>query len=334
LGTWRIRSDELAHSHFLVSPFIETVGALRMLVRRQPTPTTRDWYSEHVDEFRTHVASDPVLRALVDALFRPRWIADFLTPPPDPADRTFFDGLRRIRGTDPDSVHAVIRDGSGHLPPLLAGDGVAERTADLLEWIWTRMVSAEWSRRRLILEADVLSRTRQLAVGGWSAALEGLRPGMRWLGDGELRINTYNFPARDLAGGQLYFVPFTGSHGWACWDRQGRHAIVYPCGGGLAEFDRTRSPVPLTRLMGRNRALLLTLLDQPRTTSQLVAMTGLTLGSVGGHLAVLRNVGLIARRRVGRSVAYRHTPMGAQLTSWGALARPKREESAPQQPDG
>jgi DNA-binding transcriptional ArsR family regulator len=326
LGTWRIRSDELAHSHFLVSPFIETVGALRMLVRRQPTPATRDWYGEHVDEYRAHIASNPFLVALVDALFRPRWIADFLTPPPDPADRSFFDALRRVREADPDWVGAVIRDGSGHLPPALAGDGVAERTADLLEWIWTRTVSSEWSRRKLILEADVLSRTRQLAVGGWSAALEGLRPGMRWLGEGELRINAYNSPPRDLAGAQLYFVPFTGQRGWVSWDQQGRHAIIYPCAGGLVEIDRVRSPVALTRLMGRNRAFLLTLLDQPRTTSQLVAMTGLSLGSVGGHLAVLRDAGLITRRRVGHSVAYRLTPIGAQLTRRDQSGGIQREE--------
>lgn len=224
-----------------------------MLVRRQPTPATRDWYVEHAGEYRAHIAADPFLGALIDALFRPRWIADFLTPPPDPADRTFFDSLRSVREADPDAVRAVIRDGSGRLPPLLADDDVAERTADLLEWIWTQTVSAEWPRRKLILEADVLSRTRQLALGGWSAALEGLRPGMRWLGEGELRINAYNVPPRDLAGAQLSFVPFTGPYGWVSWDQQGRHAIVYPCAGALVENDR--SPVALTRLMGRNRAL-------------------------------------------------------------------------------
>ena len=40
----------------------------------------------------------------------------------------------------------------------------------------------------------------------------------------------------------------------------------------------------LMRLLGPNRALVLSLLDEPRTTSQLVALTGLGLGSVGGHL--------------------------------------------------
>ena len=71
------------------------------------------------------------------------------------------------------------------------------------------------------------------------------------------------------------------------------------------------------RLIGGNRALVLTLLDQPRTTSQLVAVTGLGLGSVGGHLAVLRDAGLVTRRRAGRSVVYVRTPLGAQVVGPG-----------------
>jgi hypothetical protein len=302
MGTWRIGSDELANSRFVVSPFIETVGALRMFARSNPTPDARDWYRAHVADYRAHVDADPLLPALIGALLRPRWIADFLTPPPDPADRIFHDTLRRVRETPPATVRAILRDGSGSLPTSLTGDDVADRTADLLEWIWAHTLREEWPRRRLLLEADVLSRTRQLSVGGWSAALDGLRPGMRWLGDSELRINTYDFPPRSLDGAQLYFVPCTGPTGWVSWDQDGRHAVIYPCSGALAEPPRARSPVALTRLIGANRALLLSLLDQPRTTSQLVALTGLGLGSVGGHLGVLRDAGLVTRRRAGRSV--------------------------------
>jgi DNA-binding transcriptional ArsR family regulator len=315
MGTWRIGSDELAQSRFLVSPFIETVGALRMFVRRNPTPDARDWYRAHVASYRAHLASDPLLQQLVQALLRPRWIADFLTPPPDPADRGFDDTLRRVRATPPETARVILRDGSGRLPPSLLADDVPDRTARLLEWVWSHTVRAEWPRRRLLLEADVLSRTRQLSLGGWSAALDGLRPGMRWLGDGELRINAYDFPPRSLAGARLYFVPCTGPTGWVSWDGDGRHAIIYPCAGALAEPEQARSPVALMRLIGANRALLLTLLDRPLTTSQLVALTGLGLGSVGGHLAVLRDAGLVTRRRVGRSVVYVRTPLGKRLVS-------------------
>jgi DNA-binding transcriptional ArsR family regulator len=55
--------------------------------------------------------------------------------------------------------------------------------------------------------------------------------------------------------------------------------------------------------------------DAPRSTSQLVALTGYGLGSVGGHLAVLRDAGLVTRRRAGRSVLYVRTPLGNRLVA-------------------
>jgi DNA-binding transcriptional ArsR family regulator len=313
MGVWRIGADVLAQSRFLVSPFIESVAALRMFVVGDPTPDARAWYRTHLPAWRDLVAGDPLVTPLVQALWRPRWVADFLTPPPDPSDRTFEDGLDRVRATPIDEVREVLLDGSPQLPARLLDDDVADRTADLVAWVWEHTVKADWPRRRLLLEADVLSRTRQLSLGGWSAALDGLRPGMRWLGDGELRINAYDFPARVLADAQLFFVPCTGSRGWVSWDDSGRYAIIYPAAGGLAERDPDRSPVSLMRLLGGNRALLLTLLEEPRTTSQLVALTGLGLGSVSGHLTVLREARLVSRRRAGRSVVYARTRLGTQL---------------------
>ncbi|HET9860208.1 MAG TPA: helix-turn-helix domain-containing protein [Nocardioidaceae bacterium] len=40
------------------------------------------------------------------------------------------------------------------------------------------------------------------------------------------------------------------------------------------------------------------------STSQLVALTGFGLGSVGGHLRILLDAGLVRRTRSGRSVLY------------------------------
>lgn len=50
------------------------------------------------------------------------------------------------------------------------------------------------------------------------------------------------------------------------------------------------------------------------STTQLTAVTGQGLGSVGRHLKVLLDAGLVDRRRAGRSVLYARTTAGDVLT--------------------
>jgi DNA-binding transcriptional ArsR family regulator len=63
-------------------------------------------------------------------------------------------------------------------------------------------------------------------------------------------------------------------------------------------------PQALERLLGPARAGVLVLLDTPKSTTQLVALTGQGLGSVGRHLKILLDARLVRRRRAGRSVLY------------------------------
>ena len=60
---------------------------------------------------------------------------------------------------------------------------------------------------------------------------------------------------------------------------------------------------------------MLILLDTPKSTTQLVALTGLGLGSAGRHLKVLLDAGLVQRRRAGRSVLYSRPRAGATLVT-------------------
>ena len=66
---------------------------------------------------------------------------------------------------------------------------------------------------------------------------------------------------------------------------------------------------------------VLMLLDTPKSTTQLVALTGLGLGSVGRHLKILLDAGLVQRRRAGRSVLYSLTRAGRTVVNAGAGAR-------------
>ena len=54
-------------------------------------------------------------------------------------------------------------------------------------------------------------------------------------------------------------------------------------------------------------------LAPPVPPTQLVAVTGQGLGSVGRHLRVLLDAGLVERRRAGRSVLYSRTTAGQVL---------------------
>lgn len=97
------------------------------------------------------------------------------------------------------------------------------------------------------------------------------------------------------------------------WDEPDHYSIVYPCQGLLADAGETAPPEPLAALIGAARARVLVLLAAPASTTQLVAVTGYGLRSVGGHLRVLLDAGLVRRRRTGRSVLYYRTPAGDQL---------------------
>ena len=74
-----------------------------------------------------------------------------------------------------------------------------------------------------------------------------------------------------------------------------------------------RRPRRWAALLGPARAGVLVLLDTPKSTTQLVALTGQGLGSVGRHLKVLLDAGLVGRRRAGRSVLYHRTALGQGL---------------------
>ncbi|MCX5193629.1 winged helix-turn-helix domain-containing protein [Streptomyces sp. NBC_00249] len=314
MGWWRIDTDALAQSRFVVSALAETTAALMALERRTaPHPGDRAWLADRLPHYRAYLAAEPVTAALVRAALGRLWIAGFLTPPPD--GRSFEEELAPVRATPDAVVRTDLRAASGRLPESLArARGLGPRTAELLEWVWAEAVRPDWERRRRVAEADILVRTRDLSRGGWASALSGMRPGMAWLGEGRLRINLQDRPPRELSGDAgLVFVPVTPGHGWVAWTGSYRHALVYPCEGQLTQSGT--APQALVRLLGPVRARVLILLESPKSTTQLVALTGLGLGTVSGQLKVLLAAGLILRRRTGRTVLYSRVAAGDVLVA-------------------
>ncbi|MFG1947798.1 transcriptional regulator [Nonomuraea sp. NPDC048826] len=317
VGLWQIDVDTLASGRFVISPLAETIAALMLLDKGTGAhPGEQTWLDAHLPGYRRRLAGDEVTATLVPAAIgRHNWHADFLTPTPSGEDGvTFGQEVAAIRRVPSEAARADLRVSlRGPLPAVLDRTDLPERLADVLEWVWRETVLPTWPRRRTILESDVVSRTRRLSQGGWAAALGELRPGMRWLGESRLQINTFDYPPKRISGTGLMFVPVTPYRGWVTADEPHRYAVIYPCSGTLAETGRTPVPQSLDRLVGTGRALVLTLLDTPKSTTQLVALTGQGLGSVGRHLKVLLDAGLAERRRAGRSVLYYRTATAEAL---------------------
>jgi len=315
MGWWHVSADILARSRFVISSLAEATASLFVLHSATAAhPGERAWLDTHLPAYRRYLAADPITARLVQAARGQRWTADFLTIPPEEDEPAFADELARIRATAPAQARADLTVSlRGPLPTELDRDDLPERAADLLDWVWTETVLPDWPRRRRILEADVVARAGQLSRGGWAAALDDMRQGMRWLGEGRLQINTYDYPPRQVTGARLLFVPITRYRGWVAWDVTQRFAVIYPCSGVLAEPEHAPAPEALARLLGPGRATILALLETAKSTTQLVALTGQALGSVGRHLRVLLDAGLVHRRRAGRSVLYYRTDAGTTL---------------------
>jgi DNA-binding transcriptional ArsR family regulator len=319
VGFWQVNADTLATSRFVVSPLAETVACLRMLHDAEARdPAGQAWLGEHRPAYRARLAGDPVTALLVAAMLRPAWTADFITPPPGgDGAADFACQLDTVRRTSPAAVLADLTQAlGGPVPDALNRDDLPHRAASVVDWVWQQTVLPYWRRRRRILEADIVARTAQLSQHGWVAALGDMTPGMRWLGDGRLQINAHDSPPRDISGAQLFFVPVTPRRGWVSWDEPHRYAVNYPCSGALIQdAQRATPPATLSALLGPGRAAVLAQLSTPMSTTQLVALTGQGLGSVGRHLKILLAAGLVRRRRAGRSVLYYRTDAGHTLVA-------------------
>ena len=299
MGWWQVSADTLAESRFVISPLAEATASLIILHRGTAAhPGERTWLDAHQPAYRERLARDPVTALLVRAALGHHWIADFLTiAPTGEGEPTLSEDLARMRERLPEVARADLTMSlGGPVPASLHRSDLPDRAADLLEWVWTETVLPYWPRRRQIMEADIVARTRQLSQGGWAAALDDMRPGMRWLGEGRLQINAHNYPPKDISAAQLLFVPVTTSRGWTSWSEPHRYALIYPCAGVLADTGQASVPAPLAALLGPGRAQVLILLETPKSTTQLVALTGLGLGSVGRHLKILLEAHLIQRR--------------------------------------
>ena len=329
MGVWLVSADVLAASRFVTSPLIETVNAVGVLASRNPRLWERDWLARHRQAFLDRIKTDPFSAALAQAMQSGRWLPVDLSVPPGPGDVTFEQELARVRLVQAQgqpsstSPRASRRPDPG--PQTAPGRARRQRPGRRLRRPGPvgleRAARAGWPRRKRKYEADIISRTTALSQRGWAAAIGGIAQDVRWLGDGQLQITIQDQPPLDLRHAELLFIPGSLPDGRVAWEYPARFAVIYPAAGMLASPAAPAAPEPLRRLLGPTRAEILLLIGQPITATQLAAVTGLALGTIGDHLRILADAGLAERQRSGAHVLYHRTPTGQLL-----LGQPEAQE--------
>jgi DNA-binding transcriptional ArsR family regulator len=318
---------DLARCRYAISPLGEVMSLLRVLSGRGAAGAMLPWVAlvrPHYEQLRRECHA---VGALV-ALFRRGYNADFVHPPPTGVSGTFAEEIAVVRATPlRQARRELARNLAGqHRPPgyverILNASDVVYRLAQAIEAAWERLVEPEWPRLHAVLERDVVQRAGRLAAYGWEAALADLDPRVKWRsagGRGTIVLQTAGSGAVRLGGHGLLLVPTAFCK--LAWyvEPPWPYALVYPARGVADLFgvaDGSRPSDALDRLLGTSRAVVLRALAAPATTTQLVASLGLALGTVGDHLAVLRDAGLVSRTRTGRSVRYARTTLGDTIVA-------------------
>jgi DNA-binding transcriptional ArsR family regulator len=318
---------DLATTWFAVSPIHEAVLSLRMWTHPGVYPLQTRAFEQLRPAFE-RLESRHLLLALVA---ENRWVPDFLTPRPTAAAGDFRAELAVVRALPPELLRGELEQtflSHGQPLPALLDDGLADparllaRISDALKEYWEACLAPGWwPQARAVLEADLVYRARVLAQQGAAALFADLDHRLHWA-DGVLSINRHwgdgdvetAVDGRGLVLSPTCFV--RGAITMISKDREPQ--ISYPARGqaamGGAGADAPVASAALESLVGAPKARLLALLAEPASTTDLAYRLGVTPGAVSQHLSVLAATGLVTRARHGRSVLYRRSVLGDELT--------------------
>jgi DNA-binding transcriptional ArsR family regulator len=312
--------DDLLAVRFAVSPVWETQAAVQASADERGRSYHEPWLLL-VRERATRLDLAPLLAVLP----RRGYVPDFLTPPPRTSRPSLRGQLAEIRATEPAQVARELErcrdtvDGEPYrrvitsllTDPERARDQLAARLHDA----WASLIAPFWVRIRTLLDRDVEERSRALTRHGLRRVLDELHPKIGWTKRG---LSLADRSGRTVAVGERGFLLMPSAYLWphvaAIIEEPWLPTIIYPA-AGIAGLWQTPAAPPgaLGRLLGRTRALVLTALDQPLSTTALAGMTGLSPAGVSRHLLALRDAGLVCTGRHGHEVRYRRTELGSAL---------------------
>lgn len=316
---------DLAETRFAVSPMWEVVTSVRTLAAPVVPEPHRRW----ADDVRPRLAAAGLAHGwLADMIPYAGHLPDFLNPTPATPTPGLSGELAAIQATAPEQVRrdldylAAERD--GRLSPRLrslykAPETCLPRVVAEIEVYWRLALAPYWDRIRPVLEADIFHRGRQVAEHGTAEALDELHHTVRWAAGGLHLAQRHCAVTRIETGAGLLLVPSVFA-----WPRVLTRSVpseppqlAYPARGiGTLWRHRTYEHIDaLAAVIGRSRALILSEMESPVSTSELALRSGLSAPSVSQHLTALRAAGLVTSHRAGRSVLYARTGIADALLS-------------------
>ncbi|GAA4570237.1 ArsR/SmtB family transcription factor [Planotetraspora kaengkrachanensis] len=310
-------ADDLALTRFAVSPMWEVVTSFRLLAMGTAHPVHRAW----IDQVRPRVAAAKLdSGCLAELIPASRYLPDFLTPPPDEPAPTLDAELAAIRATPADQVLADLDllGGAGPHGKALRADPEARlrRLTEEIEVYWEVALAPYWARIRVVLDADVFHRARQVAERGAGHLFNDLHSTVSW-DDNTLRlVRRHCGIRRETTGSGLLLVPSVFADGMLTWSRPPEPPqLAYPARGigTLWESRPVAHLEAIARVLGRSRSVILAELEAPASTTDLARRTGISAAGVSQHLTALRDAGMVSAHRAGHSVLYARTTIAESL---------------------
>ncbi len=317
---------DLTRTRFAFSPLFETAMGFGVMHDPSRHAIHLPWIC------KAREATEHLKFEFIHALVRtPKasYVPDFLTPPPSTPLPEFTDEIRALLATDHEIVRREVKrtwEDQTELPKVVQAfiddpQSALEQLAHELQTFWALTLEPHWTKIRATLESDVLTRARNLALGGAKALFQDLNPLVRYQ-DGLLELDK-SFCQNDdgtdidLEGRGLLLMPsaFVFPKFMTILDPPWQPVLAYTP-RGVANLWMNEPPPAnqaLEMLLGAGRSEVLLSLETPLSTLEVATRLGLSSSGVSEHLGVLRQTGLVEGHRRGRSVYYSLSRTGCAL---------------------
>lgn len=311
---------DLERIRFGYSPLTELATSFYMREHGKVQPSLYPW----VDE--TARALQDVELPYLGALTMRGYIADFLTPPAGDKPVSVEAEIAALRNVPPDVIRAHIRraievggDNEIRRQFLIYPHELLECLIEELHLYWSRALAGHWSRIRVVLENDVLYRSRIQALKGSEQMLGDLSPNVAYA-NRELRFHKFNsdsvysFEGRGAIFSPSVFRGETSGLSWQIMPDSESWMIYRARGSGNWYSDKLPDPEDQLRMaLGDAPARLLIALTEPDHTTNLARRLFLTSGAISQQLKRLNRAGLVDSQRDGYRVVYRLSERGIRL---------------------